>query len=92
LKPRVELEEGISKEAIDYAFTRMIDFATVQQGRNLEEQLEAVGIVQSSIGIEEEHRERIGYWMNEALGETSGEVLLGMIVGLYIMQYERDAA
>ena len=85
------MEGTAETEALQYALNRVAEFAVVQKGRPLPEQLESIAIVQESLGFNDESREILVDWMEGFIGEVSGEVLLGIIIGLFMMQHNLDA-
>lgn len=92
LRPEgIDLGEGIDSDALEYAFSRIEDFIAVHQHREGESQLQAVGLLQSSVGLEQPHREMLAEWITKnlpSLGESQGALLLGLIMGLFVMEHE----
>jgi len=66
------------------AFDRIDDFQAVQQSRAGDELIEAVNLLQESVGIEDEPRALIATRLEGIAGSSRapGHVLLGVIVGL----------
>ena len=78
-------------DALAEAFDRMGDFIAVQCAATGVIGMEAVILLQESVGIDEETRALFG----ERLGEISpgahrGQVLFGLVLGLIAAQAERD--
>lgn len=78
-------------DALAEAFDRMGDFIAVQCAAAGCVGMEAVVLLQESVGIDEESRALFG----ERLGDISpgahpGQVLLGLVLGLIAAQAERD--
>lgn len=65
------------------AFDRLADFEAVQRGRPLEDLIEAVGLLQESVGIDEQARALIRDRLRQrGPVDGAGTVLLGVIIGL----------
>jgi hypothetical protein len=83
-------ERVLDEEALDFAISRVESFARLNFRREQSEKLEAVDILWSSFGIDDNIKERLSEWLNEFLGEDPdrhGAVLLGLLVGLFIEDY-----
>ncbi len=77
---------------LQHAFDRLADFEAVQRGRSMEELIEAVCLLQESVGIDEQARALI----RDRLGQRgrvdgAGTVLLGVIVGLMAAELAAEA-
>jgi len=77
----------IDSEALDYAFSRVEGFTLVQQSATLEERGEAIESLLTAFGINENLKAHFARWMDDFYGDTSGEIFLGLILGLYAAEY-----
>ncbi len=82
-------DENVSLVALRDSLRRIQDFAKVQAGRDAASQYESVTVVQGYLGLTESHREELAVWMEDFLGESSGEVLLGVMIGLMMAQHDQ---
>lgn len=80
-------------DSLDRAFDRIDDFQAVQGGRRGEELLDAVCLLQESVGITEEIRAALAARLHAIDGSSRapGHVLLGLIVGLMAAQLGDEA-
>lgn len=85
-----------SPEAVAYAFRKIDNFAAVQSAAPTEAQQEAFNLLLTSVGVDEELKDNIyDHIVQYAPGaayspRTLGFMLLGVICGLSIAEYERD--
>lgn len=82
----------VTDEALEHAFERIEGFARVQQERPLEEKLEAIDTLLEIFSMDQNKKELFKEWMLGFLGHTSGEVFLGLLVGLFIAEYDAEYA
>ena len=70
--------------SLDRSFDRIADFCAVQSQTSDPELLEAVTLLQESVGIDDEPRALIADRLSDIAGSSRapGHVLLGVIIGL----------
>ena len=75
------------------AFDRIDDFEAVQSGRTPEQLLDAVVLLQESVGIRDRSRSEISERLSgiEGVPRARGHVLLGVIVGLMAAELAAEA-
>lgn len=80
----------MSPEALDYAFERVETFARVNQTRNQGDRVESVEVLWDFLGLPSSLRSRLADWLDSYLGEDAwdGQVLLGLLIGLFIYEHE----
>lgn len=79
-------------DSIAAAFDRVHDFEAVQAGRSFEQKVDAVKLLQSAVGIEDETRRLVAERVERIrAGSDVGQVMLGVIVGLLAAQLEAEA-
>jgi len=71
-------------DSLASAFDRLADFQSVQSGADADEMLEAVTLLQESVGINDDERVLLRERLTEIRGTkpAAGAVLLGLILGL----------
>ncbi len=71
-------------DSVDTAFDRLADFQSVQAGADADQMLEAVTLLQESVGISDDDRVLLRDRLEEIRGTkpAKGAVLLGLILGL----------
>lgn len=85
-----------SPESIAYAFRKIDDFAAVQASKPSDDQQEAFNLLLVSVGLDEKLKDDIyNHIIQYAPGaayspRTLGFMLLGVVCGLAIAEYERD--
>jgi hypothetical protein len=84
--------ESISSEALAFATGRVEDFASVQQHRDWDEKLEAVTVLLEGLGLDEQVKHELSEWLDGFIGEQSAEILLGLLLGLFVNQYQNEEA
>jgi hypothetical protein len=81
----------LDSEAFEYATKRIEAFAKVQQGREWSEQLNAVGVLLPSLGFDEDMKDELHAWLSKFIGpDYKGEIMLGLLIGLFIHQYQME--
>jgi hypothetical protein len=79
----------VSEEALRYATKRIEDFVKVHKGESDKE--EALNIMFNSIGFDEDIRPQLFEWLDSfAIWHEDSSVLLGFLLGLFVLQYYRD--
>lgn len=79
----------VSEEAIEYACKRTQDFAAVNQPLKWSEKLKAINTLFEGLGVDEDVREDLNDRLKSFIPESSyGPVLHGILIGLFIRQYE----
>lgn len=80
-------------DSLARAFDRIDDFEAVQHGRSGEELLDAVLLLQRSVGIGDEARVLIRDRLESIGGAANarGQILLGLIVGLTAAELDAEA-
>lgn len=86
------MNEALDKRALQYACKRVEEFSLVHVGRSASEKTDAVDIWLESLGLDEASRAEFGHWMTRFVGPEAdtGSILLGLIVGLLILQWNHD--
>ena len=80
----------MDEKALHYATRRIEDFISVQ--RHNEEKLAAIELLFGSLGLEKDVRESLDLWLTKLGVDDPGEVMLGLLVGLFIQQYNEESA
>lgn len=83
-----------STEAAEYALRKMADFTSVQisEDKPLDEQLEAIQVLSSSLGLSDEIKVMVADWIDLTVGpqHTKGAVFLGLLLGLSMAEFHEE--
>jgi hypothetical protein len=80
---------ALSEKAFEYATQRVEDFAVVQL--DSQNKLEAVELMLESVGLDDDRKSQFCQWLQRFNPSTNeGDVLLGLLVGLFLHQYFED--
>lgn len=83
--------QAVSERVLHYATQHVEDFARVQAKRPESERQEAIGFLLDSLGMDENARELFEIWLKDfAPTANHGEVMLGLLIGLFCHQVYAD--
>lgn len=86
------ISSAVTPEALDYATSRIEDFASVQADRDWPEKLEAIAVLLEGLGMDEDIKGQLSVWVEGFIGKQSGELMVGLLLGLFVNQFENDRA
>lgn len=78
----------MNPKAVEYACRRLEDFARVQEGNSREAKVDAVEVLLGSLGVTSDINDQLKSWLEGFFPDYSGELFMGLILGLFINQYE----
>ena len=84
--------KALDSGALDYAFQRVEAFALVNHARPADEKVDATALWLEYVGLDEENKRQLMEWLADFNPNWSGEFLLGLVVGLFVNQYNQKNA